>query len=78
MFGETVMYDKVFVSQSLQSFSSNLKVQSCKLYNKKYNMIALTQITNSEIFAFIAVLVLSYWTVKFYLPTWKVIETFQM
>ena len=69
MFGETVMYDKVFVSQSLQSFSSNLKVQSCKLYNKKYNMIALTQITNSEIFAFIAVLVLSYWTVKFYLPT---------
>ena len=78
MFGETVMYDKLFVSQSLQSFSSNLKVQSCKLYNKKYNMIALTQITNSEIFAFIAVLVLSYWTVKIYLPTWKAIETFQM
>ena len=41
-------------------------------------MIALTQITNSEIFAFIAVLVLSYWTVKIYLPTWKAIETFQM
>ena len=78
MFGETVMYDKLFVSQSLQSFSSNLKVQSCKLYNKKYNMIALTQITNSEFFAFIAVLVLSYWTVKFYLPTWKATETFQM
>ena len=33
-----------------------LKVQSCKLYNKKY-MIALTKITNTEIFAFIAVLV---------------------
>ena len=34
-----------------------LKVQSCKLYNKKY-MIASTQITKTEIFAFIAVLVL--------------------
>ena len=33
-----------------------LKVQSCKLYNGKY-MISLTQITDSEIFAFIAVLV---------------------
>ena len=33
-----------------------LKVQSCKLYNNKY-MIASTQITNTEIFAFIAVLV---------------------
>ena len=36
-----------------------LKVQSCKLYNNKY-MIPLTQITNAEIFAFIAVHVLSY------------------
>ena len=33
-----------------------LKVQSYKLYNNKY-MIALTQVTNIEIFAFIAVLV---------------------
>ena len=33
-----------------------LKVQSCKLYNNKY-MIALTQITNTEIFALIAVLI---------------------
>ena len=33
-----------------------LKAQSCKLYNNKY-MIALTKITNTEIFAFIAVLV---------------------
>ena len=33
-----------------------LKVQSRKLYNNKY-MIALAQITNTEIFAFIAVLV---------------------
>ena len=32
-----------------------LKVHSCKLYNNKY-MIASTQITNTEIFAFIAVL----------------------
>ena len=33
-----------------------LKVQSSKLYNYKYK-IASTQITNTEIFAFIAVLV---------------------
>ena len=33
-----------------------LKVQSFKLYNSKY-MIASTQITNTKIFAFIAVLV---------------------
>ena len=33
---------------------SQLKVQSCKLYNNKY-MITSTQITNIEIFAFIAV-----------------------
>ena len=43
-----------------QILSSNeneaLKVESCKLYNNKY-MITLTQIGNSEIFAFIAVLV---------------------
>ena len=32
------------------------KVQSCKLYNKKY-MIASTQITNITVLAFIAVLV---------------------
>ena len=32
-----------------------LKVQSCKLYNNKY-IIALTQITNTEIFEVIAVL----------------------
>ena len=35
----------------------SLKVQSCKSYNNKY-MIALTQITNIEVFTFIAVLVL--------------------
>ena len=33
-----------------------LKVQSCELYNNKY-MIASTQITNTEIFAFLSVLV---------------------
>ena len=35
---------------------THLKVLSCKLYNNKY-MITSTQITNTEIFAFIAVLV---------------------
>ena len=39
------------------AFMMPLKVQSCKLYNNKY-MIALTQITNSEIFAFISVQVI--------------------
>ena len=34
----------------------NLKVQSCKLYNNKY-MIASTQITYTEIFAVICILV---------------------
>ena len=38
------------------SLNLGLKVQSCKLYNNKY-VIASTQITNTEIFAFIAVLV---------------------
>ena len=33
-----------------------LKAQSCKLFNNKY-MIASTQITNTEMFALIAVLV---------------------
>ena len=38
-------------------FCSNLlKVQSCKLYNKKY-IIASAQITNTKILAFIAILV---------------------
>ena len=35
---------------------NTLKVQSCKLYNNKY-IIASTQITNTDIFAFRAVLV---------------------
>ena len=35
--------------------SSNFKGALCKLHNNKY-MIASTQITNTEIFAFIAVL----------------------
>ena len=34
-------------------------------------MIALTQITNTENFVFIAVTVLSYWAVKFCLKTEK-------
>ena len=33
-----------------------LKAQSCKLYDSKY-IIASTQITNTKVFAFIAVLV---------------------
>ena len=42
--------------RTLQLRPRNLKVQSCKLYNNKY-VIALTQITNTEVFAFMAVLV---------------------
>ena len=48
-----------------------LKVQSCKLYNNK-NMIALTQITSTEIFTFVTVL---FRAVKFCLQTEKTIET---
>ena len=40
----------------LDHFSPIKIVRLCKLYNDKY-MIALTQITNTEMFAFIAVLV---------------------
>ena len=39
-----------------KKFLKRLKVQLCKLYNDKY-MIALAQITNTEIFIFIEVLV---------------------
>ena len=42
--------------QKCQQAHCKLKVQPCKLYNSIY-MIALTQITNTEIFAFIVVLV---------------------
>ena len=42
-------------SQCLFNFEA-LNVQSCKLYNNKY-MITSAQITNTEIFAFIVVLV---------------------
>ena len=43
-------------AEDLQNFLATLlKVQACKLYDNKY-MIASTQITNTEIFAFIAVL----------------------
>ena len=46
----------IFISIQLSEMSGSLrvKVQSCKLLNNKYR-IALTQITNTEIFAFIAV-----------------------
>ena len=37
-------------------FIDALKVQSCKLHNNKY-MIVSTQITSTEIFAFVALLV---------------------
>ena len=49
----------IFTSSSTyggKKSEKHLKIQSCKLYNNKY-MIASAQITNSEIFAFIAVLV---------------------
>ena len=40
-----------------------LKVQSCKLYNNE-DMIASTQTTNTEIFAFIAILVFKLYSRK--------------
>ena len=42
---------------------NGLKVQSCKLHNNKY-IIASTQLTNTEIFAFIAVLVFQLLSLK--------------
>ena len=43
-------------SEYLQNYLATLlKVQSCKLYNNKY-VIASTQITDTEIFVFIAVI----------------------
>ena len=42
---------------------TDLKVQSWKLFSEKY-MIALTQITNTEIFAFIDILVFKLWSRK--------------
>ena len=44
------------VSESNPRQKKSFKVQSYKLYNSKY-MIASTQITNTEIFAFVAGLV---------------------
>ena len=47
----------------IKTASANLKVQSCKLYNNKY-MIASIQITNTENFAFITVLVFKLLSLK--------------
>ena len=49
-------------------------IQSCKLYNNKY-MITSTQITNTEIFAFIAVLVFQLLSRKVLFKNRKAIET---
>ena len=46
----------LMIFRTLQLRPQNLKVQSCKLYNNKY-VIALTQITNTDVFGFMAVLV---------------------
>ena len=54
-------YCEIFMNTSFYrtlpvATSGSLKVQSCKLYNNKY-VIGSTQTTNTEIFAFIALLV---------------------
>ena len=49
-------FNKIMILLLLNMLLQYLKVQSWKLYNKKH-MIASTQITNTGIFAFIAVLV---------------------
>ena len=51
-----------------------LKIQSCKLYNKQY-IIASTQITSTEIFAFIAILVFNLLNCKFLFIKEKTIAT---
>ena len=59
--GETVHFQSIenhlFQTSVLFNSYDNLKLQSCKLYNKKYK-IASTKVTSPEIFGFIAVLVL--------------------
>ena len=56
------MQGDVFVI-SPDEWPYTLKVQSCKLYNNKY-VIASTQIINTEIFAFMRVLVLKKKTIE--------------
>ena len=51
--GGCCAFARPFENICLSSFT--LKFQSCKFYKNKY-MIASTQITNSDIFAFIAVI----------------------
>ena len=59
--------------KSLTAFDE-LKVQSCRLYNNKY-MFASTQITNTERFAFIAVLVFKLLSLKVLFITKKTMDT---
>ena len=47
---------KTEIFRKIKPLFTNLKLQSCKLYNDKY-MIAPIQLANIEVFAFIAVLV---------------------
>ena len=44
-------------------FEYNLKVHSCSFYNNKY-MVASTQITNTEKFAFLTALVFKFFYCK--------------
>ena len=55
---QSVYLNRLSFSMLLANFDHKvyLKVQPCKLYNNKY-MIVSTRITNTEIFAFIVVLV---------------------
>ena len=48
--------EDVYKERFLSKQVSTLKIQPCKLYNEKY-MISSAQITNTETFALIAVLV---------------------
>ena len=60
MLPETLKHIKYIIMKNTKEMFPNvtrvLKVQSCRLYSNKF-MIASTQITKTEIFAFIAVLV---------------------
>ena len=46
---------KTEIFRKIKPLFTNLKLQSCKLYNDEY-MIAPIQLANIEVFAFIAVL----------------------
>ena len=60
----TKLLETLLLAKYLISVTAPLKLQSCKLYNNKYKIVS-TQITNTEIFSFMAVLAFKIFSRKF-------------